>query len=88
MIHARKHVRSTPTAAARIRARRRLLPLVAAVARSPTRWPVAPGGSGAVRIDAVVCPGRKPPFWDIKRPTRFHKRAIQKRFAMEDARAA
>jgi hypothetical protein len=46
----------------------------------------------AVRCDAQrgrhILPGRKPPFWAIKRPARPGKNAIETRFTMEHAKGA
>jgi hypothetical protein len=33
-----------------------------------------------VVLDRGDCPGRKPPFLDVKRPGRLYKRAIQTRY--------
>ena len=37
---------------------------------------------------ATLCPGRKPPFWTVKRPARPYKIAIQNRFTVENAKGA
>ena len=34
------------------------------------------------------CPGRKPPFWPVKRPVRPYKHTVQNRFTTENAEAA
>jgi hypothetical protein len=40
------------------------------------------------RTAAASLPGRKPPFWAVKRPARPYKIAIQNRFTMENAEGA
>ena len=34
------------------------------------------------------CPGRKPPFWTVKRPARAYKSAMHSRFTMENTKCA
>jgi hypothetical protein len=47
------------------------------------------GRCGASRVQfAPYCPGRKPPFWAVKRPARPYKTATQKRFTVENAKGA
>ena len=42
----------------------------------------------ARRPEDLHCPGRKPPFWAVKRPARPSKRAIESRSAVGNATGA
>jgi hypothetical protein len=39
-------------------------------------------------VDRDHCPGRKPPFWAVKRPARPYKSPTQNGFAQGDAKGA
>ena len=45
--------------------------------------------TGHFRVDApTASPGRKPPFWEVKRPARPCKCALQNRFTVEKSEGA